>query len=95
MRKVLITAAALSFCATPAMSQQILARHQAERETALEQQAASAPEPSLYPSTDQVRADVQANEQRLGHDQAPLGSKDWWYLVAAIAIGVIIAAVVL
>jgi len=95
MRKVLIAAMALSFCATPAMSQQILARHQAEQEAALERQATSMPEPSLYPSTDQVKADVQANEQRLGHGDAPIGSKDWWYLVAAIAIGVIIAAVVL
>ena len=26
---------------------------------------------------------------------APLGSRDWWYLVAAIAVGVIIAAILL
>lgn len=95
MRKVLIAAAALLFCATPAASQQILARHQAEQEATLAREAASTPERSLFPTTDQVKADVRANEQRLGHDRAPIGSKDWWYLVAAIAIGVIIAAVVL
>lgn len=95
MRKVLIAAAALLFCATPATSQQILARHQAEQEAALARAAASTPEPSLYPTTEQVKADVRGNEERLGHNRSPIGSKDWWYLVAAIAIGVIIAAVVL
>ncbi|HET7230234.1 MAG TPA: hypothetical protein VFJ16_09540 [Longimicrobium sp.] len=95
MRKVLFAAAALLFCATPAASQQILARHQAEQEAALTREPADTPEPSLYPSTEQVKAEVSKNEHRLGRDQAPIGSKDWWYLVAAIAIGVIIAAVVL
>lgn len=95
MRKMLIAAAALLFCATPAASQQILARHQAEQETTLAREATTTPERSLYPTTEQVKADVRSNEERLGQNRAPLGSKDWWYLVAAIAIGVIIAAVVL
>ena len=95
MRKVLIAAAALLLCASPAASQQIAARHQAGQETALARETAGTPERSLYPTTEQVKADVRGNEERLGHNRAPLGSKDWWYLVAAIAIGVIIAAVVL
>jgi len=95
MRKVLFAAAALMFCATPAMSQQIVARHQADQEATLERTGASMAEPSLYPSSDQVKSDVRTNEQRLAHEKAPLGSKDWWYLVAAVAIGVIIAALVL
>jgi hypothetical protein len=41
-----------------------------------------------------VKADVRANEERRGQAE-PMGSKSWWYLVAAIAVGVIIAAVVL
>ena len=93
MRKVLITAAALLFCAAPAAAQQTLT--QAEQQAAPAREAAATPEPSLFPTTDQVKQDVRANEERIGQTQAPLGSKDWWYLVAAIAIGVIIAAVVL
>jgi hypothetical protein len=95
MRKVLIAAAALMFCATPAAAQQTLARPQIDQQATLDRAAASTPVRSLYPSTAQVKADVRSNEERLGHNRAPLGSKDWWYLVAAIAIGVIIAAVVL
>jgi hypothetical protein len=92
MRKALIAAAALMFCATPAAAQQLAAHQDAAPVAAATHSAAA--EPSLYPSTEQVKADVRANEERNGH-QAPMGSKDWWYLVAAIAIGVIIAAVVL
>jgi hypothetical protein len=97
MRKVIIATAALLFCATPATSQQILQRRQADQEAALAREAAKTEqaEPSLFPTTEQVREDVRSNEARIGEAQAPLGSKDWWYLVAAVAIGVIIAAVVL
>lgn len=94
MRKMLIPVAALLLCAAPARAQQAAA----QPEPAPAAQATEQPAPksvALYPTTDEVRQQVQANEQRLGHQQAPLGSKDWWYLVAAIAIGVIIAAVLL
>ena len=97
MRKVLIAVAALLFFATPATSQQILARHQAEQEAALASEAArmdQTAQPSLFPTTEQVKEDVRQNEERLAPD-AQIGSKDWWYLVAAVAIGVIVAAVVL
>jgi hypothetical protein len=98
MRKVLIAVAALLFCATPATSQQILARHQAEQEAAMVREvprSEQTEQPTLFPTTDQVKEDVRNNEERIGQNQAPLGSKDWWYIVAAVAIGVIIAAVVL
>ena len=38
---------------------------------------------------------VRANESRLAQENAPIGNRDWWYLVAAIAVGVIIAALLL
>lgn len=95
MRKMLIPVAALLLCAAPAAAQAV-----APNETATpapvqaeEQQAPRAP--ALYPSTDEVRQQVRANESRLGRDQAPIGARDWWYLVAAIAVGVIVAAVLL
>jgi curli biogenesis system outer membrane secretion channel CsgG len=94
MRKVLIPVAALLLCAAPAAAQQVAAAPEpAAPAQAAEQQAPRTP--ALYPTTDEVRQQVRANEQRLGHQQAPIGTKDWWYLVAAIAIGVIIAAVLL
>ncbi|HEU4557281.1 MAG TPA: hypothetical protein VFS20_05505 [Longimicrobium sp.] len=98
MRKVLIAVAALLFFATPATSQQILARHQAEQEAAMVREAPRSEQteqPSLFPTTEQVKEDVRNNEDRLAQDQGQIGSKDWWYIVAAVAIGVIIAAVVL
>ena len=96
MRKMLIPVAALVLCAAPAAAQQSaavvpepVAAAPAAPVQAEKQQAPRAP--ALYPTTDEVRQQVRANEERLGHQQAPLGSKDWWYLVAAVAIGVIIA----
>jgi hypothetical protein len=93
MRKMLIPVAALVLCAAPLRAQQ--AATQPEPAPAAQAEEQPAPKAALYPTSDEVRQQVQANEQRLGHQHAPLGSKDWWYLVAAIAIGVIIAAVLL
>jgi curli biogenesis system outer membrane secretion channel CsgG len=94
MRKVLIPVAALLLCAAPAMAQQ--AATQPEPVPAAQAEEQPAPKaPALYPSTDEVRQQIQANESRLGQENAPIGNRDWWYLVAAIAVGVIIAAVLL
>ena len=94
MRKMLITAAALLLCAAPAAAQQAaVAPEPAQPAQAAGPQAPRAP--ALFPTTDEVRQQVRANESRLGREQAPIGNRDWWYLVAAIAIGVIIAAVLL
>ena len=49
---------------------------------------------SLYPTTDEVRRQVSTVEARR-NATSPMGSRDWWYLVAAIAVGVIIAAILL
>ncbi|MFL5542634.1 MAG: hypothetical protein ACJ8J0_26860, partial [Longimicrobiaceae bacterium] len=94
MRKMLIPVAALLLCAAPLRAQQ--AATQPEPAPAAQAEEQPAPKSvALYPTSDEVRQQVRANEQRLGHQNAPLGSKDWWYLVAAIAIGVIIVAVLL
>jgi hypothetical protein len=94
MRKVLIPVAALLLCATPAIAQQAVVQPEPAPATqAPEQPAPKAP--ALYPSSDEVRQQVRANESRLGQENAPIGNRDWWYLVAAIAVGVIIAALLL
>jgi Skp family chaperone for outer membrane proteins len=94
MRKMLIAVAALVLCAAPAAAQQAAAPEPAPAPVQAEaQQAPRAP--ALYPTTDEVRQQVRANESRLGHDATPIGNRDWWYLVAAIAVGVILAAVLL
>ena len=94
MRKVLIPVAALLLCAAPAMAQQAVTQPEPAPVAQAEQQPAPKA-PALYPSTDEVRQQVRANESRLGQENAPIGNRDWWYLVAAIAVGVIIAAVLL
>jgi hypothetical protein len=93
MRKVLIPVAALLLCAAPARAQQATVQPEPTPAAQAEQPAAKAP--ALYPTSDEVRQQVQANESRLGHQKAPIGNRDWWYLVAAIAVGVIIAALLL
>jgi hypothetical protein len=94
MRKVLYTAAALLLCAAPVRAQQAMASSQAAPATQAAQASQPARTPSLYPSTDEVRRQVAKHEAER-NATAPLGSKDWWYLVAAVAVGVIIAAIIL
>jgi hypothetical protein len=95
MRKVLIPVAALVLCAAPVRAQQALTDAQQPATPAAAETPQPAHAPALYPTTDQVKADVRANEHRLHRDASPIGSKDWWYVVAAVAVGVIIAAVLL
>jgi hypothetical protein len=93
MRKVLLTAAALVLCAAPVHAQQALSASSAAAPTTVQMaEPTSARTASLYPSTDAVRRDVAVAESKR---VAPLGSRDWWYLVAAVAVGVIIAAILL
>jgi hypothetical protein len=97
MRKVLIPAAALMLCAVPAAAQQAQPQVTDAVVPAPAAMADAPSEPrqmSLYPTTEQVKSEVRAAESAR-HDTAPLGSKDWWYVVAAVAVGVIIAAIVL
>ncbi|HSU17280.1 hypothetical protein [Longimicrobium sp.] len=92
MRKVLYTAAALMLCAAPVHAQQAVASHSDAAPATQLAQPQAVRTPSLYPSTDEVRSQVAAAESKR---VAPMGSKDWWYLVAAVAVGVIIAVVLL
>lgn len=100
MRKVLVLCAALLLGAVPALAQQATpdggapAVEQVVPAPQPEVETQKAPAPSLAVGTDEVRRDVAAAESnRSGKEQ--IGSQSFWYLVAAIAIGIIIAAVVL
>jgi xanthine dehydrogenase molybdopterin-binding subunit B len=101
MRKVLILAAALALSAGPALAQQAqdVAAPQQPAVTQLapaQAQPAEAPvkaAPSIHVSTDEIRRQVQlAEEQRTGEKQ--IGGQSFWYLVAAIALGVLIAILI-
>jgi hypothetical protein len=94
MRKVLYTAAALLLCAAPVRAQQALAGSRPEPAAQAAEARQTVRAPSLYPTTDEVRRQV-AKAEAERNATAPLGSRDWWYLVAAVAVGVIIAAIVL
>jgi uncharacterized lipoprotein YajG len=94
MRKVLIPVAALLLCAAPATAQQGAAATEPAPAAQAEEQTVPKTA-ALYPTTDEVRQQVRANESKLAQEKAPIGNRDWWYLVAAIAVGVIIAAVLL
>lgn len=91
MKKLLALVAALVLAATPAAAQQSAS---AEPVPASPAQSAVQPGmPSIFVSHDEIRQRVAANEAALGNAQ--VGSQSWWYLVAAIAVGVIIAALIL
>ena len=99
MRKMLALLGALALCATPAAAQR--SGPSAPLETASAQAVdrpapATPAAPSLFPTSDEVRAQVRANEEaRESRGASAMVQRDWLYLVAAIAVGVIIAAVVL
>jgi hypothetical protein len=80
MRKALILTAALA----------MFAAAQAPVAQAAE---APRPAPSIHVSTETIRQQVQtAESQRTGKEQ--IGSQSWLYLVAAIAVGVLIAVLI-
>ncbi|HWK90039.1 MAG TPA: hypothetical protein VNP72_08580 [Longimicrobium sp.] len=92
MKKPLVLAAALVLAATPAAAQQ---RAQAlpQAPARVEQAATPSAQPSIYVSQEEIRARVAANEAARSGEQ--VGSTSFWYLVAAIALGVIIASLLL
>lgn len=104
MRKMLIVCAALALCAGPALAQQQLqdragAAAGAAVTSSPAPQASPAeqrqPAPSLYVSMDEVRRQVQAAEEERNGTRAQVGSQNFLYLVAAIIVGVIVAALIL
>jgi uncharacterized lipoprotein YajG len=90
MKKLLALAAALVLAATPAAAQQAAS---APAQPVAQQSAVQPGMPSIFVSQDEIRQKVAANEAAL--NGAQVGSQSWWYLVAAIAVGVIIAALLL
>jgi uncharacterized lipoprotein YajG len=90
MKKLLALAAALVLAATPAAAQQAAS---APAQPVAQQSAVKPGMPSIFVSQDEIRQKVAANEAAL--NGAQVGSQSWWYLVAAIAVGVIIAALLL
>ena len=105
MRKVLILTAALVLCAGQAVAQQSDAVAPAAHPAAVRAAPAPAPTaveapaqraPSVYVSTEEVRSQVlRADQERAKEEGAQVGSRSWLYLVAAIAVGVIVALVLL
>ena len=92
MKKLLVLAAAALLSAVPASAQQAM---DAPAETApvTTAPAAQTVTPSLIVTQDEIRQRVAAAEaQREG---AQVGSTNFWYMVAAIALGIIIASLLL
>ncbi|HEX5725962.1 MAG TPA: hypothetical protein VFX98_10890 [Longimicrobiaceae bacterium] len=100
MRKVLTLAAVLSVFAVPALAQQRQEltppqpRAEVSATAAQAQPAAAEQAPSFHVSREQIREQVRAAEDQRAQG-AQVGSSSWWYLVLAVAVGVLIAAVIL
>src|SRR5688500_7301704 len=94
MKKLLVLAAALLLAAAPAAAQQT-AEAPAGDEAVVEQlsQTPSAASqtlaPSLVVSREEIQARVLAAEEE--RNSAQIGGQSFWYLVAAIALGVLVA----
>jgi hypothetical protein len=95
MRKMLVLLGALVLCATPAAAQTSGPAAPAETPAAEVERAQTTTAPSLFPTTDEVREQVRAVEEGRESRSRDMSQRDFLYLVAAIAVGVIIAAVVL
>lgn len=95
MNKLLVPVAALLLAASPAVAQQAtpVQAPQPAQHTAVQQPAQETRTPTVHVTRAEVRQAVQANEERRANAQVT--STNWWWLVAAIAVGVIVAAVVL
>lgn len=103
MRKVLWTAAVLALCAAPAAAQQIEkpfvdaapAREvRAVEAPASRAEPAAAERPSLRVSDQQMDETIRTTEAARGEREQQMGS-NFWYTVAAVAIGVIVASLLL
>ena len=92
MKKLLVLAAAALLSAAPAAAQQA-AEAAAETAPTTTAPAAQTVAPSLLVTQDEIRQRVAAAEaQREG---AQVGGANFWYMVAAIALGIIIASLLL
>ena len=95
MRKLLWTAAILTLCSAPAAAQQIeKSPFAAAQEIAAEVQASSTEAPSLLTTPEQIDATIRALAEERAQGRQQIGS-NFWYMVAAIALGIIVASLLL
>ena len=96
MRKVIWTAAVLALCAAPAAAQQIEKSPFTPAEVAApkDEPAQEETKPSLLVSQQQMDETIRAVAEERGQSRQQLGS-NFWYTVAAIALGIIIASLLL
>lgn len=89
MKKLLAAAAALVLAATPAAAQQSAASDAQP----VSQQSATVPgAPSIFVSPDEIKQRVAASESTR---EAAQMSEGFWWLVTAVAVGVVVAALLL
>jgi uncharacterized lipoprotein YajG len=91
MKTLLVLAAAALLSAAPAAAQQTMDAP-AETAPATTAPAAQTAAPSLFVSQDEIRQRVAAAEAQRENAQM---STSFWYMVAAIALGIIIASLLL
>jgi uncharacterized protein YcfL len=87
MKKLLVAAAAALLAAAPAAAQESPSGDQAVVEQASVQQAAA---PSIFVSRAEIQQRVAAMEAERNGESAQM-NQSFWYLVAAIALGVLVA----
>jgi len=93
MKKPLVLAAVLVLAATPAAAQQRM-QPLPRAEARVEQAAAPMPaQATIHVSQEEIRARVAANEAARNGEQ--IGSQSFWYMVIAVALGVILASLLL
>jgi hypothetical protein len=90
MKKALVLAAALALAAAPAAAQEAASPTASVQQSAA---ASAAPAPSIFVSPDEIRQRVAAAEAE--REGAQIGSTSWWYTVLAVALGVVIAVLLL
>jgi hypothetical protein len=95
MRKLLFALTACVLCAAPLKAQSASLAPTPQPAEAAAPEPKEAPKPSLYPSTDEVRQQVVRAERERAQAEKVVPSQDWLYLIAAIVVGVVIAAVIL
>jgi curli biogenesis system outer membrane secretion channel CsgG len=92
MKKLLVMAAALLLAAPAAAAQQAAQSpgdEPAVQQMVTQQQAAT---PSIFVSRQEIQQRVAAMESERRGEQ--IGSSSFWYLVAAVALGVLIAVLI-
>ena len=95
MKKLLVLAAAALLAAAPAAAQQAVqspSGDQAvvEQVAAPQENAQQAPAPSIFVSRQEIQQRVAAMEAERNGESAQM-NQSFWYMVAAIALGVVIA----